>query len=130
MPMTNAQVLKNCIETNFYKYLASNILRYHPEYKTQVANRGIESLFPLVKEELVSREQFGQKLSIEETVLYAVEYYMSNNNYSKPLAQTYFAPIPQALKFIDVIREKMIHLGWKETNNGSLMAPPNITISK
>ena|GEM_PF-4155825 len=130
MPLTHSQIMKNCIETNFYKYLASNILRYNSEYKTTVASRGIETLFPMVKEELALRESFGHKLSKDEVILYAVEYYMSNNNYSKPLAQNYFAPIPQALKFIDIIREKMVHLGWQETKDGSLMAPPNVVITK
>jgi hypothetical protein len=128
--MTSAQILKNCIEANFLKYLASHYLRMNSEYKIMVANRGIESLFPFVKEELAKKEVRGQKLSVDETLLYAVEYYMSNNNFSKPLAQTYFAPIPHARKFIDIVWEKMVNLGWQETNNGSLMAPPNVSITK
>jgi len=128
--MTNTQILKNCIEANFHKYLASHFLRMNSEYKIMVANRGLESLLPFVKEELAKKEERGQKISVEEMVMYAVEYYMSNNNFSKPLAQNYFSPIPHALKFIDVVREKMIHLGWQETNNGSLMAPPNVVINK
>ena len=130
MPMTNAEILKNCIETNVFKYLSSHILKMHPEYKIMVARRGLEALFPFVKEELAKMEARGLKLSVDEKILYAVEYYMSNNNYSKPLAQNYFAPIPRAVEFIDVVREKMVHLGWEETKDGSLMAPPNVVISK
>jgi len=128
--MTNAEILKNCIENNFLKYLASHLLRKNSEYKLMVAKRGLESLFPFVKEEIAKKEARGQKFSVDEMVLYAVEYYMSNNNFSKPLAQNYFAPIPRALELIDVVKEKMIHLGWEETNDGSLMAPPNVVITR
>ena len=130
MQNPNANVVKNCIEANFFKYLASHLLRKNSEYKIMVAKRGLESIFPFVKEELAKKEERGQKLSVDEVVFYAVEYYMSNNNFCKTLAQNYFAPIPNALKFIDVVREKMIHLGWEETNDGQLMAPPNVVINK
>ncbi|MDR2728130.1 MAG: hypothetical protein LBB56_03290 [Chitinispirillales bacterium] len=130
MSMTNAEILKNCVEKNLLKYLATDILKKNSEYKIMVAKRGLESLFPLVKEELAKKEARGQKLSVDTMVFYAVEYYMSNNNFSKPLAQNFFAPIPRALGFIDVVREKMIHLGWEETHDGSLMAPPNVVINK
>jgi hypothetical protein len=129
MPMTNTNVLKNCIETNFLKYLAAHFLRNNSEYKIMVANRGIESLFPMVRDELAKKEKRGQKFSKEEVVLYAVEYYMCNNHFSKPLAENYFAPIPRAREYIDVVREKMIYLGWQETNDGSLMAPPNVVVN-
>ncbi|MDR0305733.1 MAG: hypothetical protein LBI42_02730 [Chitinispirillales bacterium] len=130
MPMTGAEILKNCIELNLFKYLASHLLRIRSEYKIMVAKRGLEALFPFVKEELEKMEQRGVKISVDEKILYAVEYYMSNNHFNKPMAANFFAPIPRALEFIDVVREKMIYLGWEETKDGSLGAPPNVVINR